>query len=268
MKISSVPEFKFNPEYSNCIWQLWLQGDENKPDIVKRCMNSVQKFSGNRKVITLSEKNLNEYIELPDFILFKYKKGIISKTHLSDYIRLVLLAKYGGTWIDATCFQTSEIPQDILNSDFFIFKSEAWMTFPTPPDNLDFLDYIQPFYGQVYHAGSSWFIHAQPNSPIILTALEMLNEYWRNNNKMIDYFLVHNLITLSIMSSETNKDSYNKMPSYSTKRPHILYFSQFKKFNLNAFNNMKKWSFIHKLTYKKPQRDILEDSFMKYILYN
>ena len=32
--------------------------------------------------------------------------GQITKTHLSDLLRLELLIRYGGTWIDATVFCT------------------------------------------------------------------------------------------------------------------------------------------------------------------
>src|SRR5690606_26477830 len=40
------------------IWQLWFQGEESAPAIVKRCLDSVRKFSGNRKVILLTKDNI------------------------------------------------------------------------------------------------------------------------------------------------------------------------------------------------------------------
>ena len=47
-------------------------------------------------------KNLDKYIHLPNYILEKYKQGIITKPHFSDIIWIELLIKYGGTWVDAS----------------------------------------------------------------------------------------------------------------------------------------------------------------------
>jgi hypothetical protein len=38
--------------------------------------------------------------------LEKYQKKIIDNTHFSDLLRLELLIKYGGTWIDASVLVT------------------------------------------------------------------------------------------------------------------------------------------------------------------
>ena len=68
------------------IWVLWYQGIEKAPDIVRCCVESIKEYSNGHQVIVLSEDNLHEYIELPDFIMEKFKKGYITRTHLSDLI--------------------------------------------------------------------------------------------------------------------------------------------------------------------------------------
>lgn len=78
------------------IWIMWYQGIENAPDIVKCCIESVKENCSGHEVIVLSEQNLSEFVKLPDFIIEKFKKGYISRTHLSDMIRLNLLYLYGG----------------------------------------------------------------------------------------------------------------------------------------------------------------------------
>ena len=39
-----------------------------------------------KNVIVITEKNMYDYVSMPDFIIEKYKKGIISKTHFSEIV--------------------------------------------------------------------------------------------------------------------------------------------------------------------------------------
>ena len=72
-------------------------------------------------------------------MLEKVKVGKMGLAHLADYIRVSLLEKYGGLWLDATIFCASEIPWEYFSSPFFTCKSEEkecgyisrmrWVTF-------------------------------------------------------------------------------------------------------------------------------------------
>ena len=97
--IDNIPENNDNSECSMPIWQCWFQGEENMPNSIKLCLQSIKEFNPDREIILITEKNMNEYIKLPDFIIEKYKKGIISRTHFSDILRLYLLKEYGGVWV-------------------------------------------------------------------------------------------------------------------------------------------------------------------------
>lgn len=68
-------------------------------------------------------------------------------------MRVALLDHYGGTWMDATILHTDEIPQEILNSVFFVFH------------NL-LCEIDNPVLYPV------WFIHAKQHS---ITICEMRN---------------------------------------------------------------------------------------------
>lgn len=41
-------------------------------------------------------------MKLPDYIVKKWEKGRIPADLFSDLLRLELLIRYGGTWIDST----------------------------------------------------------------------------------------------------------------------------------------------------------------------
>ena len=54
-------EYCKNNEIENyTIWQFWDSGAENAPDIVKRCIESIDKFEPDKRHIVLDLKNISE----------------------------------------------------------------------------------------------------------------------------------------------------------------------------------------------------------------
>lgn len=102
------------------IWLFWNTGLEQAPEIVKTCYQSIKKYAG-RQVVLLTEKNVQNYINMPDYLNEKLKSGVLPLAIYTDLMRVALLEHYGGTWMDATILLTDEIPQEILNSDFLCF---------------------------------------------------------------------------------------------------------------------------------------------------
>ena len=91
---------------SATVWFCWLQGIDDAPEIVKACYNSIKRNIPNRETKVIDAKNWKDYVELPDFIVKKWEKGRIPAALFSDLLRLELLIKYGGTWIDSTVLCT------------------------------------------------------------------------------------------------------------------------------------------------------------------
>lgn len=102
------------------IWLFWNTGLEQAPEIVRTCYQSVKKYAG-RQVVLLTENNVQNYINMPDYLNEKLKSGVLPLAIYTDLMRVALLEHYGGTWMDATILLTDEIPQEILNSDFLCF---------------------------------------------------------------------------------------------------------------------------------------------------
>ncbi len=88
----------------DCIWICWWQGLDKAPELVKKCVESIQKNAGDHEVIIITEDNYKEYVNIPKWVEDKKNAGIISRTHYSDILRLSLLAEHGGMWLDATFF--------------------------------------------------------------------------------------------------------------------------------------------------------------------
>lgn len=214
------------------IWIFWLQGIENAPLIVRKCIQSVisNKPVGYELVI-LTESNLKEYVELPYFIWEKYYAGNITTTHLSDIIRAELLYMYGGAWIDATVYCSDKIPLYMLEGDMFMFKTS----------NI----------GGSVLKGSSWWIYAKRGEKVIADTRELLYKYWNKEEKMRNYFLFHIALSKVIDDSSYNKVTYRNIPSVCNSNPHNLWGMLPFEFDEEKWEIIKSNSVIHKLSYKR-----------------
>lgn len=167
------------------IWVMWYQGVENAPDIVRCCVESIKKHSAGHQVIVLSEKNLNDYIELPDFIIDKFSKGYISRTHLSDMIRLNLLYLYGGAWLDATLLVSDDIPEEYFKEALF---------------SLNFGGKTKdPSHGR----WTTFCFFAKKGNLLIKKTLVYHYCYWMQKNYPIDYVMFDYFISYIVMHDAT-----------------------------------------------------------------
>lgn len=102
------------------VWSCWWQGAEYAPDIVKACIKSWRKnITQKYDIIIVDKNNYQDYIDIPTYIIRKVDNGDICLAHLSDIIRMTLLYKYGGMWLDATVYLTDRLPLNITDYDIY-----------------------------------------------------------------------------------------------------------------------------------------------------
>ena len=216
------------PESKKIIWFLWLQGLDTAPPVVKNCYNVMVDKLHNYKIILLTADNIGNYVSLPNFIFEKWQNGRITNTHFSDILRLELLIAYGGIWMDSTVLLMQDrIPKQIENADLFYFQV------------------LQPGYVSINM--SSWFMCAKPNNPILCLARECIYDYWKKNNKLYNYFLLHYCI---VLAAEKYPELYKNIPKYSSAPPHILQSELFNSYNDDRLSEIRQMCFVQKLTYK------------------
>lgn len=155
------------------IWIYWEQGIENAPPLVKRCVSSVKKWNSDINLEIVSMENMNQYIEIPQDILEMHESGIIGYAHFADLVRLELLYKYGGLWMDATVFCTDHLPNYIFEDSFFMFQFPDLPASPTP------------------RAISNWLIYSDKNHSIVEQARNLMYLYWRKEKKAVNYYILH-----------------------------------------------------------------------------
>lgn len=215
---------------SNKVWFCWLQGYDQAPSLVKACFNSLKKNMPNKEIVFLSEENIDKFIEFPEYINKKYASGNINKAHYSDLIRISLLCKYGGMWVDSTVLCTSpEFAEYVFNQPLFVYKQ---------------LDLTRRDINVI--VSSNWLISAESNNEICRLTQKLLFEYWKKYNYAIDYFIFHLFFT---MSTERYNNIWNNVPTFCNIDPHIMQFELNNHFSEERWNQITNISGFHKLNH-------------------
>lgn len=231
---------------SNKIWICWFQGIENAPELVQRCYQSVVQNYKDREVIVLTMDNLSDYVSFPEYILKKWNSGKISHTHMTDLLRLELLINHGGLWLDATVFCTGQAPTYFFDSDLFFFQC------------------LKP--GRDGHASyiSSWLMEAKTNNKVLMATRDLCYEYWKNNDFMWDYFLLHDFMSIVL---DRYEDEWKKIVPRDNAAPHVLLLRLFEQYDERIWNAILQQTQFHKLTYKFDSKKAdLENTFYKRII--
>ena len=247
----------FNSEYtvscphiqSNKGWVCWFQGMDEAPELVKKCYESLKRNLRDREIILITSKNLNDYVKFPDYIIEKWNQGIITHTHMTDLLRLELLITYGGTWIDATVLCTrdiDEIPKYYFDSDLFFYQT------------------LKPGRDGQATVLSSWYMSAATNNKILMATRYLCYDYWKKNNDMVDYFLLHDFFQIVL---EYYEEDWHAVVPVSNSAPHILLLRLFDKYDEKMLEYIKGQTPFHKLSYKfTEEQKNRGDTFYKYVV--
>lgn len=216
-----LPKSEIN-QSSDYIWTMWLQ--DEIPELIQVGLESIKKIYPNAILIT--EKNIFDYVNIPEYIYKKYKEGIIEPPHFSDYIRMYLLDKYGGTWIDASCLMLRKVPNFITKQSFFIFQN---------PTNKNI---------------SNFFIHSAKNNYFTKVMRIFFEEYWNKENVAINYFFFHIFFQILRKNSFICKEIFNEIIPYPNSI--VRYFTDniYLNYDADAWDFLSKTCFMYKLQRK------------------
>jgi len=232
--IKNLEQKKIAAENPEIIWQFWDNpAGRTTPKIVKSCLESVDKFKGNFEQKILNKSTMENYSDLPGYVLDKFKKGQISYAHFSDLLRLNLLKNHGGIWLDATGYMTDFVPEQILDEDFFVFLAGELTLFP-------------------YSFMQNCFIRSKKGNLLCEAWYRMCIEFWKDETKTLDYFQHQLMFKTLILNHPDAKDLFDKMPQKSDDETHQLARKLLQKFNAEEWGSIKKASFFQKTTYKVP----------------
>eukprot|EP00325_Prymnesiales_sp_UTEX-LB-985_P017008 CAMPEP_0174757494 /NCGR_PEP_ID=MMETSP1094-20130205/107289_1 /TAXON_ID=156173 /ORGANISM="Chrysochromulina brevifilum, Strain UTEX LB 985" /LENGTH=423 /DNA_ID=CAMNT_0015963409 /DNA_START=446 /DNA_END=1717 /DNA_ORIENTATION=- len=111
--------------YTTRIWCYWHEG--TVPDLVLRCINSIRVLNPSRRLYVLNKETVHDFLSPSDWPLGCTKHHVLAGSNaicfesppegaffenvqkLSNWIRLKILHKFGGVWMDASCFCTAPL---------------------------------------------------------------------------------------------------------------------------------------------------------------
>lgn len=247
--------------HEKIIWQYWGQGVDSSdlPDIVKLCFTSVDNNSGEYTVIRLDDSNIQDYLDLPEFVWEKRANPQFKHAFFADLLRLALLDIYGGVWLDATIYLSSPLSDLTNQSDFFMYQRdvakterEEWISF-----NRHYFSWDNSHKINVLNS----IIYAKKHSYVIHTCLNLLLNFWRTQEHIPHYFFFQIMFD-SLINNQLKDYQCEVIDDTQT---HLLLKVLDKHFDENYFKEIVAQTNTHKLSYNKQPK---EHSFYQYLLEN
>lgn len=243
-KFDLKPKQKINND--KIIWQYWGQGITNEllPEIVKISFKSIDIYQKGYQIIRLDDNNINEYLDLPEFVWEKRKNKKFKFAFFSDLLRLALLDVYGGIWMDATILLTDSIPENIESLDFFLFQRDKNAT-----DKIFFENYNKLYFGwhmQHYVNILNSFIVSKKKGLIVHVWLDLLLNFWKTQKTISHYFFAQ--IMFDALINHEKFRNFN-CPVSDDTLVHIMQARFDDKFDPAEFERIKQKTVIHKLKY-------------------
>lgn len=156
------------------VWVMWWQGFEEAPAIVHACLRSLERHADGRTVIRLDQSNVSQYTDLPASIREAWGAGLITTTHLSDLVRLNLLARHGGLWVDATVYISWGLDE--------IWKSGRLIT-----NRQQASDQHENISAQRW---SAYLLGGDGLRDVWSFAEHLLEQYWVSHTSLVHYHLI------------------------------------------------------------------------------
>ena len=242
LKYTSFEKITVTANTNNTIWVFWAQGRDRMPALVKRCIEQIDRMKGEYQLVVLDTNSYKQYVTLPDVVLRKLAERKMTLTHFSDILRIALLRKYGGWWMDATIFPLHPIEKP---DSLYSIKTEC-----------------QPQYiSECKWSSFLWYMPA--GHPMACFLSKVWKMYWEKNDELVEYFLIDHLVKLFYNSNALFHHEIDALPIENE----YLYFMQSEESNLPF--DAYKWARICSTTkfFKCNWRsDIKEETFRWQIL--
>lgn len=177
------------------IWIFWAQGWEDAPSIARASLNSWKHLNPDWEVRTL-DRNSEEYEGTREFCKSK-NMGWAAK---SDLLRLSLMSKHGGVWVDATtiCLKPLDdwVHERMGTAGFFLFKKDESV--------------------------SSWFLASEEGSPLALEWHRRGLNYFSDRKRPDTYLWVHGLFDEMLAEGLGEELNFLSASIRRKEGPHML----------------------------------------------
>jgi len=220
------------------LWIMWLQGLDEAPFVVKKCIESWKLHNDTWDIVILTEQNLNQVVQLaisPD------RLAQLSRTKRSNLIRMNLLSEHGGVWADATTYCMKPLDDwidEASTSGFFAFSNPSetrilgnWFLASHPGNYL---------VGRMNREQTSFFGDNQfrndslPGRAILFVLRKLFNRniksttYWLSPIvirffRVYPYFIFHYIFAKVVADDVECDRIWERTPKMSADGPHLIH---------------------------------------------
>lgn len=212
------------PAVEDPIYLYWAQGFAAAPEVVQLCRRRLLQHAGDR-VLELDDAAMNALVALPADIVDRD----IAPTHRSDLLRLQLLSRNGGSWLDATCLVLADPIPELHR----LREPSGWFAFGKRRTTL-----------------ATWLMTSTPCHELPRLLYEALLCYWRHHDHLSHYFALHYIFEALTRLDERFGALWEQTPRLSFNRPFAIRWKLAEPFQRDRLEEMLADSFVHKLTYK------------------
>jgi len=182
---------------------LWLQGWDQAPPLVRTCADTWIHHHPDWEVVLLDRYSLDRYLILSHY-LNEEQQTSMSRNHLANFIRMILLLQHGGVWVDATVFCCRPLDdwlEGYVKEGFFAFRG--------------------PGEGRLL---ANWFLYSEKDGWMIKQWLQKSMEFWSDKVQCETYFWHHGLFASLCEESDEFRHQWQQVPTFECNDtgPHRL----------------------------------------------
>ena len=206
------------------IWTYWEQGWQHAPSLCQACAKSWEVTNPELEIRKISAADIPDLV--PEMSQWK-RFWELPAAQRSDLLRLAVLEKFGGIWVDATLFSSGPIMPWLEGLKAKELEGEAgdksnkndefFFVF----DRSDSASWAYDPFLQCELLISSWFIAS--------TAKHQLTSQWLSSLRKevlkttVSYFAIHNTFK-DILGDAKMWELFKQIPKVSARHPHLLEF--------------------------------------------
>jgi tetratricopeptide (TPR) repeat protein len=224
------------------IFIYWAQGFDAAPPLVRACRDALVANNPGERVHELTDETIGAYVDVPEGVRVALGDN---KTHFSDLLRLLLLEKFGGVWVDSTCFVSEPLRPRL---DEVLGKGSVFA-----------FNYHGPYI-------SSWLLAARPGSYAMHLWRAAMFHWWEQRGELIDYFLLHHFFEMLYRLDPRFSAEWDEGVRLSSGPPHALQTAMLRPFDPVGFSSIRAGSFAHKLRYKYRPDELSSESYLARLL--
>ena len=205
------------------IFVYWAQGFAAAPPVVKACLAALKANNPGSRVHELSLDNLDGYVDVPEDLAAALQGDHF---HFSDLLRMLLLEKFGGIWVDATCFVSEplrpHIDRALARSSVFAFN------------------YTGPYL-------VNWFLASRPDSYVMHLWRAASFLWWEKRGEIVDPLLHHHIFEMLHRLDDRFRAEWDAGLRLNATPPHALQSVMLRPYEPEMLQTILESAFVHKL---------------------